>query len=258
MKNFIQVVKEINRTLNGIILFSTLIHSVLLFLAIYLFLTLINLYPISALIPASVYFIFSAYTKMRVNKAKVVESKYEHLKERLRTAVDNVNLENPVVEELQNEVVQGLKQVGISSFLHTKKVSYKVLASAILAFIIVFVSTLNIHFLDLQNLINNIPGLLEGTSLIKKSENIPLEVNTTEDIYGESKLAVLGNKELDIKIQPSNFEVSVREQGDVKQKKFDEVFPKEVEIKSGASFEENIPQEQQELVKSYFKKLAKG
>ena len=39
--------------------------------------------------------------------------------------------------------------------------------------------------------------------------------------------------------------------------KFDEVFPKDVEIKSGASFEENIPQEQQELVKSYFKKLAK-
>jgi len=92
------------------------------------------------------------------------------------------------------------------------------------------------------------------------------EVNERNDIYGDSKLAVLGDQQIDIRIKPVNYEVSVREEGDVEQKQFDEIFPSEenctqeqqVDINQSSAYEENIPPEQQELVKNYFNKLTGG
>ena len=257
MKNFANLINEVNRTLNEIFLFETLIHTILLFLVVYLFLSLFNLYPISALVPAAIYFVLSAYSKFRKNKIRIVEGKYSPLNEKLRTAADNINLENPVVDELQSEIMQDIKNVGIAEFLQTKNISYKVFASIILSFIIVFTSTFNIQLVDLKNLFGFLPEVIEKLP-IRRGANVFVEVNTTEDIYGESSLAVLGNRELDIKIQPVNFEVSVKDTGDIEQKQFDEIFPKDVEIKGATALEENVPQEQQELVKSYLKKLAKG
>ena len=257
MKNFIELIKEIERTLNEIILFETLIHTIILFLVTFLFLSLFNLYPLYAFLPAIVYFFISGRSKMKRNKVRIVENKYEPLKEKLRTAADNIDLDNPVVDELQNEVIQDMKHVSTAEFLQTKKVSYKVFASIILSFIIVFTSTFDVRLLDLKTLFGNLPEVMDNLG-IRRSPNAFIEVNTTEDIYGESSLAVLGNKKLDIKIQPVSFEISVREEGDIQEKRFDEIFPRDVDVEGAAAFEENVPQEQQELVKSYFRKLAKN
>ena len=98
--------------------------------------------------------------------------------------------------------------------------------------------------------------MLEGLNP-RRAANILLgELNESEDIYGDSQLAVLGEKQIDIRIRPVNYEISVREEGDVEQKQFDEIFPKEVAVEQASAFEERIPEEQQELVKSYFNKLA--
>jgi hypothetical protein len=257
MKNFIKLVNEINKTLNEIILFETVIHTILLFLIVYLFLSLFNLFPIGAAVPAAVYFLMAMRMKMKKNKIKMVENKYDPLKEKLRTAADNVDLESPVVDELQNEVIREMKHVGIAEFLQTKNISYKVFAAIFLSFIIVFTSTFNVQLIDLKTLFGTLPEIIEYLP-IRKSPNAFVEVNTTEDIYGDSSLAVLGNKELDIKIQPVNFEISVKDTGDIEQKQFDEIFPSDVDVKGATAFEENVPQDQQELVKSYFKKLAQG
>lgn len=258
MEKFIKLIKEVNRTLNGIIIFETLINTIIIFLGIYLFLSLFNLYPISAIIPAFVYFFISGNVKIRRNKIKIVENKYKPLQEKLRTAADNFNLESPVVDELQNEVMHEIKNVGTSEFLHTKKVSYKVLASILLSFIIVFTSTLNVQLLDLTSIFGGLPEIMNKLP-IRRSENAFVEVNTSEDIYGKSSLAVLGNKELEIKIQPVNFEISVKDTGEIEQKQFDEIFPRDVNIESGSAFEENErTQEENEIIKSYFKKLVKG
>ena len=136
MKNFANLINEVNRTLNEIFLFETLIHTILLFLVVYLFLSLFNLYPISALVPAAIYFVLSAYSKFRKNKIRIVEGKYSPLNEKLRTAADNVNEDNPVVNELEEEVVRDLKNVGLSSFVQTRKISYKIFRTSGRAFCI--------------------------------------------------------------------------------------------------------------------------
>ena len=259
MKDFIKIIKEIKRTLNFLFVFETILNTAIFFLVVYLLLSLINLFPISALIPAAVYFIIKMYINFKKDKRIIVEGKYEPLKEKLRTAVDNFREENPVVEELEEEVVNDLKHVGLSSFIKTRVISYKIFTTILLSFAIVIATMMNLYIADLTDLFTNIPGMIDNYRMSKRGSNIPLgEINESEDIYGDSKLAVLGNQEIDIKIKPVNYEVNVREEGDVEQKQFDEIFPREVNVEQASAFEERIPEEEQELVKKYFNKIATG
>jgi len=259
MKSFIKVVKEINRTLNFLIFFETAINSVIFFLIVYLLLSLINLYPTLALIPAVIYFIVRYKTNSKSDKRIMVESKYEPLKEKLRTAADNYDKDNPVVNELQEEVKQDLKHVGLSSFISTRDISYKIGTTILLAFTIVLATTLDLYIIDLNTFLKDLPDLLNNINPLSKSKNTAIgQVNESEDIYGDSKLAVLGNKQIDIRIKPVNYEVNVREEGDAEQKQFDEIFPSEVAVEQSSAFEEHIAEDQQELVKNYFNKLAGG
>ena len=256
MKNFKKLIKEINNTLNELILFHVSVNAILLFLGIYLFLALFNLYPIFAALPAIVYFLMASMKKSKINKMRAVESKYADLNEKLRTAADNIGLNNSVVNELKEEVMQDVKKVGISSFLNPKKLSYKIFVCVILAFTIVFISTFHLSFLDLENLLKEIPGLLENNPIGRRGSATSFDdVNLTDDIYGDKDLAVLGNDLINIKIKPANFKVSVKEGGKVEEKNFDEIFPGDVFIESSEVFEENVPLDEQELVKTYFKKI---
>lgn len=258
MKNFIKVIREINKTLNFLIIFETILNTVIFFLVVYFLLSLVNLFPILALIPAVIYFAMRLYANSKRDKRKIVESKYEPLKEKLRTAADNINEDNPVVNELEEEVVRDLKHVGLSSFIQTKKVSYKIFTVIFLSFAIVFATTLDLYIVDLTKFLSNVPDMLENLNLRRADNTLLGEINESEDIYGESKLAVLGEEQINIKIKPVNYEVNVREEGDVEQRQFSGIFPREVNVEQASAFEENIATDQQELVKSYFNNLAGG
>ncbi|MBW2976558.1 hypothetical protein KY347_03880 [Candidatus Woesearchaeota archaeon] len=258
MRNFIKVIKEINGTLNFLIVFETILNTAIFFLVVYFLLSLVNLFPVTAAIPAAIYFVMRLYANSRRDKRLIVEGKYAPLKEKLRTAADNVTEENPVVNELEEEVISDLRHVGLSSFIQTRQISYKILATILLSFAIVFATQQNLYIVDLTKFLSNLPEFLENLDPIRRADNAALgEINESEDIYGESKLAVLGNEEIDIRIKPVNYEVNVREEGDVEEKQFDEIFPSEVNIEQTSAFEEaERSEEEQQLVKNYFNKLA--
>ncbi len=258
MKDFIKVIKEINRTIDFFMFFESFLNAAIFFLAVYFLLSLVNLYPISALIPALIYLILRLYVHSRDDKRKIVESKYEPLREKLRTAADNVNEDNPVVNELEEEVVRDLKNVGLSSFVQTRKISYKIFISMVLSIAIVLATTMNLYVADLSNFLSGIPELMGSLNPGKIAGNVNADINESSDIYGKSSLALLGDKPVDIKIKPVNYEVNVREEGDAEKKQFDEMFPNDVEIEQASSSEEDKrrPEEQQEIVKKYFDKLA--
>ena len=231
MKDFIKVVKEIERTLDFFIIFDSILNAALFFLAVYFFLALINLYPIMAVIPAVIYFLIRMFVNLRQDKRKIVESKYAPLREKLRTAADNVNVDNPVVNELDGEVMTELKNVGLSSFIQTNKVSYKILAGIFLSFAIVLTTMMNLYVVDISSFLNHLPDALEKMG--HKKADIVLTPNTSDDsnIYGESKLALLGDNQVDIRIKPVNYEVNVKEDGNAEQKQFDEISPKDIAVK---------------------------
>ncbi len=256
MKQFKNVVKEIDRTLTEIILFENIVNTTLIFLLFYLAFSIFDFTPLYALAPALAYLAFYSYISFKSSKPLIVESKYAPLREKLRTAADNIGMENPIAEELAYEVTSEMKNVGLSMFINPRILSYKILGVILLSFMIIFATTANLKILDFAK--SKVPDIFETKGLKGVGNFVAVKLNTSDDIYGKEDVAKLGDNELNIRIKPVDFKVNVKEEGDSKQQKFETVFPKELSVKEAGAYEENIPQEQQELVKNYFKKLAEG
>ena len=256
MKQFSKVVKEVNKTMTELLLFENIVNTTLVFLFFYLILSVFDFYPLLAFIPALGYLGFYSYMSLKASKPLIVESKYAPLREKLRTAADNISMENPVVDELEYEVTSEMKNVGLSMFINPKVLSYKIFVVMLLSFLIIFASSFNLKLLELAK--RKAPNIFDTKNLKGVGNLAATKLNTTDDIYGKDDVAKLGDKELKIRIKPVDFKVNVREEGETSQQDFETVFPKDLTVKETAAYEENIPQEQQELVKNYFKKLAES
>ena len=256
MKPFSGVIKEINRTLIELILFENIVNTTIIFLFFYFLLLVFDFYPLYALVPALSYLIYYTIISLIASKPLIVESKYAPLREKLRTAADNLNSSNPVIEELDYEVTSEMKNVGLSMFINPRTVSYKIFAVMFLSFLIIFTTTLNLKIVEFAK--QKVPNIFDTKGLKGVSNFVAVQLNTTDDIYGKEDVAKLGDKELNIRIKPVDFKINVKEEGEAEQRDFETIFPQDMVVKESASYEENIPQEQQELVKNYFKKLAEG
>ena len=80
MKQFSQVVKEINRTLSQLTLFENIVNTTLVFLASYLLLSVLDFHPMLSLIPAAAYLGFYSYVSAKTSKPMMVEGKYASLR----------------------------------------------------------------------------------------------------------------------------------------------------------------------------------
>ena len=254
MKQFSEVVKEINKTLNEITLFENIVNTTLVFLVFYLILSIMDFHPIYAIMPALAYLAYFSYFSFKSYKPLIVEGKYAPLREKLRTAADNVGMSNPVVEELEYEVTSEMKNVGLSLFINPRTLSYKIFAALLLAFLIIFATTSNLKFLSFAKN----PDIFDTKNLKGVSNFAAKKLNTSDDIYGRPDVAKLGDNELNIRIKPVDFKVNVKEEGDSARQNFETTFANEFTVKETTAYEENIPQEEQELVKNYFNKLAEG
>ena len=254
MKQFSEVVKEINKTLNEITLFENVVNTTLVFLVSYFVLSVLDFHPMYALVPALIYLGYFSYFSLKSSKPLIVESKYAPLREKLRTATDNIGMSNPIVEELEYEVTSEMKNVGLSLFINPRTLSYKIFAVMALSFLIIFATTTNLKFLSFTKSSN-----IFDTKGIKGVGNfVAQKLNASDDIYGKGDVAQLGDKDLNIRLKPVDFKVNVREEGDAQKQNFEITFPQQAAVKETVAYEENIPQEEQELVKNYFKKLSEG
>tara|TARA_Y100000310_G_scaffold339689_1_gene433175 strand:- start:1903 stop:2715 length:813 start_codon:yes stop_codon:yes gene_type:complete len=270
MKNFIKVIKDIDFNFNNITLFTNLLNSVIIFLVCFLILTLFRYNIFYSIIPSGLYFLISTATRLRKKHYLDIENAYPSLYEKLRTAVDHhKDVDNPIVNELKKEVTRSLKTVSIGTFFASRAVSYKILSSILISFLIVFLAVNGIHF-DFSKFIENLnnndkpakyafltgneSGDDEGTAMDIRAAG----GTASDDIYGEQVVAQLGMDKLDLVIKPSSYEVNLGEVEDPERMDFPDIFPDEIFSSSAESYEENIPKDQQDLVKNYFEKITQG
>jgi len=261
MKDFRKVLKEVNLAIDEIMAFDIILTSVLIFLIFYFFLMMFNLNPWYSLFPTLAYLAFLLYIDMNKNKYKIVEDKYAPLHEKLRTAADNVHLDNMVVEELEEEVTKDLSNVNVSSFVKLSRVSYKVLGSVILCLLILFASIYNMHFGDLSLVLDKADEFIRGSGggVSDGKGNILAagEGEGEDDIFGQQGMAALGNSETQVKIRQPSVEIIGTDENTIPDKEFEETFPDEIFAVSSGAYEEKITVENQQLVKDYFKEISK-
>ncbi len=266
MKPIMQAVSEIKFSISKIRVFEILLNSLIVFLGSYL-VTSILLIPI--VIPLSIttaYFIFETGRGIAKSKIREVEQHYPTLNEKLRTAVEYSKAENPVVNELHEEVISDLKGVEEAEFIDEKKTVAKSALAALLCFLILLLSpvTIKLDFIEptlekAMHATENItfePGRQEATPGPGGGNKGAAILPSETDIYGTPAIAKLGSQELKLMLKTSGDAINIRQVKDVEQRDFTESYPKEVQAVSSATYDEKIPKEQQEIVKNYFTSIA--
>lgn len=266
MRTFEKALKEVSTTLSYLMLFELFINSVVIFLASYLIFLLLGIQPLHTIEITIFYFGVNLYLKIRRRKTLEVEKRYSFLNEKLRTAEDNIYLQSPVVDDLQREIIQDLRRVESSTFFNSKDLFIKSVVIIILCFLIISIHPINfkpikVSFPEIRPRINfdfsgtTIAGTKLATSKKKQQATVQL-VELSDNIYGDTSVAILGEEELVIQLKSIDEEVKVRDQEELEEEQ-EELFP-DIGISSAEAFKENIPKEQQELVKNYFKSIVEG
>jgi len=261
-KTFRSMIGEINFLFYNLIAFDTVLASITIFLLSYIFLTLFDLDKIYSIVPPIVYIAIYLFFKLRENYYIKVEQKFTKLNEKIRTAADNINMENPVVDELKHEVSQELKDVDYASFFRDKRTSYHILLIILLCVTLVFLAKYDVEF-KLDFIQDKIFGFINGgngneTGIISDIISATTSGND-EDIFGEEQLAKLGDDKLTININKLGYEINLNDVKDPTKQDFEEsLFPEDVGLDEAEVYNKRLPKEDQELVKNYFWNLAQG
>ncbi|MFC1768426.1 hypothetical protein ACFLZX_01555 [Nanoarchaeota archaeon] len=267
MKKFHKVIKEVNFTIDAIILFDTLLNSLIVFLLCYLLFIIFTINPFYAALPAIMFFIITTYLDFEKNKATLIETKHPFLNEKLRTSFDNVEEENEVEEELESEVQHDLRKVHVSTFIDSRKTTSKTIAIVLLCFVILLISAVGINFIDINVVLEDFDVLnyfTGGNGTGGPSEELGAGGGEDEDIFGDESLAELSDEEFEISLSSGSFEViSGADYSEPPDVDFEETFPDTIcaDDPEGCGAEgyaeDKTPLEHAELVKNYFLNIAK-
>jgi type IV secretory pathway TrbD component len=263
MAEISKAIREIKNTLRQIVLFNTLLASAIFFLTVFFIANLFGLYPEYAWILALIYFLVKILKRIRTLKVAEVEAKYPNLNERLRTAEDTMGQDNFMIQRLRTEVIDKLKNVRVSSFMNLKDIFGKIVAIFILAFLVIVVTTYDVKIFNISDAAKNFDYKpIVRADLFKTAEKPITTQNLTSgdseyQLYGKASIAKLGDKNIDLVLSLRTDQLDIRNVKKVEEKQFDENAVYEIEARSDASFQENIPKEQQALVKDYFNAINK-
>ena len=269
MKQLITAIKELKHAVTKSLLFSVILDALVIFLGIYLILSIFNISVILAFSITAAYMIVETTKRASINKIREVETYYPQLNEKLRTSAEYANTENPVVNELHQDVMMQLKGVEEAEFLDEKKALEKAGAIALLCFLILLLAPMSIKLDFIDTAVEKVKTAAEVnvTFELGKGETSiggpggkkgGAKVESEEDIYGTASIAKLGDEELKLVIKPAGDTINIRQAKDVEQAEFTETQPKEVFAVSSAVYEEKIPKEQQDIVKNYFTAIAQS
>lgn len=138
----------------------------------------------------------------------LVEDKYPELKEKLRTAYDNISESNVIVESLKSLVLSGLTIVSASSLLSASVIITKIII------VIIFISgatvislnpdyrvppdTIANNFKNLTGIGNEETNITVGDITGRPEDSDAIGSNGSGDIFGKPKIASIEGKNIDL------------------------------------------------------------
>jgi hypothetical protein len=206
---------------------------------------------------------FRHYRAEKKDAIALIEEAYPVLKERLRTAYDNRNMDNIIVRDLIGGVIIDSKPVKSSSFLNRKKLAKDlfviVFAVSILAYVAGTGYQTTLSPTDLNGVIEEIP-FISGSN----AELYPVEENggtsnndNQENLFGEPAVVVVEGKEVDLKIPPGAGQgFTSQEAGKQMNESFIQSGLVNPEASASKAYYENLPEGYRNVIQSYFEGLA--
>ena len=268
MKGFEKVVDEIRKTVAQILIIPSLLNGIIVFLIAYLILSFFDFYQEYSLVIAALYTAYLIWKELGINKLKLVERYYPSLNEKLRTAADYADKEDVMVNALHKEVIEEVKSVATSAFISRRNITIKTMIIFGICFVLLGITYFHLDSQQfksgLEDQINKLAQKVlarEGNSIFSANKTNTsgagggsgVGINT--DIFGDKKLAILGDEQLDVEIKPSTMEFKIGEVKEAEKKDFEQVFPGEIYIKAATTNEDKIPKEKRSWSRIILRRL---
>ncbi|AJF61724.1 TPA: hypothetical protein HA239_01445 [Candidatus Woesearchaeota archaeon] len=235
-------------------IFDSILTTITAFSIIYFVLYFYRIPYLVAIAASAAFFLWSFIRKIRQNKILVLEQKYPDFKERLRTSYEYKTESNTVIDSLHSDITEMMKKVDISAYLDSGRVAFKVLAACILLFSTLYFSSVGLDILDIKTRIVT-------SSAYESLEEFATGLFTNDDqefetpAAGDPRLIVLGNEELNANLDVYNTGLDINEISEGEKNDFGGHYPGEISGDAQEIYEEDIPEEDKEVVREYFKKI---
>jgi hypothetical protein len=205
---------EVKMEMLKIALIYAFLDSVMIFFIIYFVLSFFNLKLLYMLvIPGAVTLIFFMtrfITKVNKMRLKDMEDANPQLKEMLRTAHDNQNDQNPLMDALFMELKGKMRTASSGNLLESKKIMTRIISAVVIVFLIVFVSSMNVNLKKIDIPFDKLRFMMPSNANGHQEGKITdLVFNQTDVIYGDSSIAKLGNDKIDINVNPTMSEIDL-------------------------------------------------
>jgi len=251
--------EEARKSILQVVMFQTALDTLVVYVLLLLACLLLTLPSWYAVIPVIVYAIIHLHGNIKDVNFSNIEQKFPELKEQLITVADNWKDQNEIIDALNLEVLQKMKEIRTSAFLNLPKVTREITVMAVVSFLIIGASAFNVKFLDFAGTINEIRNFTPfqqydpNAALLKIQES----QNLTK-ILGNKSAGQLGKQSIDIQINPILDKVNIGKVLPPQPKEFaNNVAPPEIKASTDTSFEEQIPAQYQRMVKTYFTSITK-
>lgn len=238
-------------------LLRAFLNSLIFFLILMNLFSLFNLPFLYAFILGALFLTINTYINYAGMTLKKIEDANPEVREMLRTAKDTMKDDNIMVKALHQEIFQKAKKIYSGNMIRYKTLLLKTIIIGALIIGSIFTSTLtpggiNIPFSKLT---------LRGAS----TSDLPpvnlddVQLETSDDIYGEPSVAKLGNELILLNVNPSMSELDMNklkeEEGVALNRN---TYPVDIGTPQGASIGSAKRPEESELVNAfYLKKINK-
>lgn len=230
--------KELGAEVYKVIILQSLLNTGIFFFAMQL---LFALFKLTVLIPIILSLIFLGWSisyHARTFQLKAVEDKNPQVKEILRTARDNINTENMLTLALFNELIEKIKTVSVGDLIDQKKVMMKLLVVGVLAFFSIQFTTAGLWDIRID---------MDTFNFFRTRAPQPIpsiQLNESNDIYGDIRVAKLGNEILTIQINPTLSDIDFGKVSEPEKRDLNlNSFPVEIGAQSDKVSSEDKPKE---------------
>jgi hypothetical protein len=204
------------------------------------------------------------YRAKKKDAIALLEEQYPLLKERLRTAYDNRNVDNIIVRDLVGGVVIDSKPLKSSSFFDRRRFAKATLVIVFTFSLIVYVSgtgyQTTLSPTDLNGVIEKMPFASDSNSDLYSVEENGGTSNNSEnqqELFGEPAVIVVEGTEVDLTIPPGSGQgFTSQEEGKQTNQSFIQSDLVNPEAVASQTYYDNLPEGYRNVIQSYFEGLA--
>lgn len=196
----------------------------------------------------------------KTNAIQIIESKYPQLSERLRTAYDNRNNSNIIVNDLINSVMEYAKNVKSLDLLNRKRFASSIMA-VLVAVSLFSVITIYDYNTDIKpvDMSRNIfaPEDDRTSDELPVTDNQENDDKNQENVQGETSIVVVEGEKIDLKLSPGSGKGFTNQQEGNDNQPFEPSSAYDINVISSKAYYENLPERYQSVIKQYFEEMAK-